>query len=525
MPTKSSLQATASTSGKSRWNHIWIFLIGLLSFLVIECLAATLGYLAEGFFTKKWDHYGGALGCLPVGFAIWVSLQIYFKLKRVFSDLNLQKKNLETLLHHATTSMDRLSEQALAPLLVSSMVNHSPFTGALGSLYARSNGRSSIQKIPKSGYLELLMEAIATTRNSYFTIQPPYSTVSGLTWFEDSAEFLESFTLRESKFYLLRILVMPDEGSIELEKNDQGLVERYWQKVGAETDTYWITYEDLVSFEERYRRRQDDGASAKFTGVWEDTASNIKKSDIVVCDNRLCFRFEEGARSKPQLAFFHDADGDLHPYQWVLEALDSDLSAKQSNRNHVCRFVEVPKYAYTPSPLGPKYSKGIAIDLGQIEENTRLIQDIAIKVPIMAVLKGDAYGLGCKEISKTLMTCDTPVQKFGVSTTLEARDIKEVARREGRSNVEIFLMEGVLEKDIAFTVKERLTPFVWDFLKIQQINKQAERHGIKAHVHIKINTGMNRLGVKASQFNALLERVVEFDNVQVSGIASHLAFG
>lgn len=251
----------------------------------------------------------------------------------------------------------------------------------------------------------------------------------------------------------------------------------------------------------------------------------MEKSDIVVCDNRLCFRFEEDARKNPQLAFFHDANANLFPYKWVIEALGSDRSAKRLDRNYKCQFIEVPLYDYSPSPLGPKYSKGIAIDLGQIEENTSLVQEQAISVPIMAVLKGDAYGLGGKEIARTLMNCQTPVTRFGVSTTLEAIEIKDVARKEGRENIEIFLMEGVLPNDIAFTVSERFTPFVWDLSTIQQINRQALRLETTTDIHIKVNTGMNRLGVKPEKFNALVDQVVALANVRVTGVASHLAYG
>lgn len=143
----------------------------------------------------------------------------------------------------------------------------------------------------------------------------------------------------------------------------------------------------------------------------------------------------------------------------------------------------------------------------------------------MAVLKGDAYGLGLERMAKCLLGLG--IRQFAVSEiteALELRKITETADGPGLTKTcRVLLTEGVSYLNISVVVQKDLDCFIWDVHTAALLNDEAARLRQIAHVHIKINTGMNRLGVSVDEFPDFLKTICGFRNLQVVGIASHLA--
>lgn len=159
----------------------------------------------------------------------------------------------------------------------------------------------------------------------------------------------------------------------------------------------------------------------------------------------------------------------------------------------------------------------LEIDLKTLSANVEKIRKgIGPKVDIIAVVKGNAYGMGIKEIAKHLDT-DCGIQTFGVATTNEGIDL-----RDGGIKKEILVMGGVPYHNISDMVAHDLHSAVYDIKYLELLNEEAKKAGKIAQVHIKIETGLNRVGVLCGkQLDELCEFLKGLSNVKVVGIFTH----
>ena len=159
----------------------------------------------------------------------------------------------------------------------------------------------------------------------------------------------------------------------------------------------------------------------------------------------------------------------------------------------------------------------LEIDLKTLSSNVEKIRKgIGEKVDIIAVVKGNAYGMGIKEIAKHLDT-DCGIETFGVATANEGIDLRSAGIKK-----EILVMGGTPYHNIAAMVEFDLQSAAYDIKYLELLNEEAKKAGKTAQVHIKIETGLNRVGVLCgTQLDELCECLKGLPNVKVVGIFTH----
>ena len=157
------------------------------------------------------------------------------------------------------------------------------------------------------------------------------------------------------------------------------------------------------------------------------------------------------------------------------------------------------------------------IKLERLEANLALIRErIGPQTRVLAAVKGDAYGHGAVICAHAL--AQAGVDFFGVALVEEGRAL----RRAGISQP-ILCMGGAGPNGAAEAIAHRLTPLVSDLAEAEALNAAADAASTMATVHIKVDTGMGRLGVPAHHWAHFLDRLADLDHLEVEGIASHLA--
>ena len=157
------------------------------------------------------------------------------------------------------------------------------------------------------------------------------------------------------------------------------------------------------------------------------------------------------------------------------------------------------------------------VDLGALEFNYRQIKKrVPEGVKVLAVVKADAYGHGAIPISLRL-------EKLGVEYLGVAISEEGVELRRAGVKAPILVLGGIFGEDVDQIFRFRLTPVVFrkDCLKI--LSKEAEKRKRKVKVHLKVDTGMGRVGVPLGLWPDFLREVRRFPKIETEGILSHFS--
>jgi alanine racemase len=158
------------------------------------------------------------------------------------------------------------------------------------------------------------------------------------------------------------------------------------------------------------------------------------------------------------------------------------------------------------------------VSLPKLRENYRTIRNyIGSGVTVCAVVKAYAYGHGAVECSKAL-------EKEG-ATWLGVTSLDEaIPLREEGIETRILLMTGFWRGEEEEIVRLGLTATIWEAGQVELLQKAATRVGVKGHaVHLKVDTGMGRLGATVEELPRVLEALKASPNLDVEGFATHLA--
>jgi alanine racemase len=159
-----------------------------------------------------------------------------------------------------------------------------------------------------------------------------------------------------------------------------------------------------------------------------------------------------------------------------------------------------------------------------LRQNFRTVQKhVGNAVTICAVVKADAYGHGAVECSHALES--EGAQWLGVTSLDEAIPLRDAGIRAN-----ILLMTGFWRGEENEIVRLRLTPTVWEPWQIESLDRAAaatslaEKQGGGRHpVHLKVDTGMGRLGVAVEELPALLAALKAARHLVLEGFSTHLA--
>jgi alanine racemase len=157
------------------------------------------------------------------------------------------------------------------------------------------------------------------------------------------------------------------------------------------------------------------------------------------------------------------------------------------------------------------------IDLNNLAANfNRVRQRVTPVARIMAVLKANAYGHGAVECAQRLSR--EGADWFGVAMPEEAMQLRAAGIREP-----ILLLAGYWPGQAAVCIQHQLTSVVYRLDMIEALNQAAANAGVVIDVHVKVDTGMGRLGVRFDQLNEFVPGLVQFRNVRIDGVMTHLA--
>jgi len=162
-------------------------------------------------------------------------------------------------------------------------------------------------------------------------------------------------------------------------------------------------------------------------------------------------------------------------------------------------------------------STWIEIDLDAIAQNVRNIKKlIGEKKELMAVVKGNAYGHDILEVSSVVL-------KNGASRLAVARLEEGIFLRKAGIVVPILILGLTLKQQAELLVSYSITPTVSECGTIEKISESAFKKDKKIKVHLKIDTGMGRIGIFPYHVLNFIKKVRALGNVEIEGIFTHFS--
>jgi len=157
------------------------------------------------------------------------------------------------------------------------------------------------------------------------------------------------------------------------------------------------------------------------------------------------------------------------------------------------------------------------ISLDALRHNCRAVRQlVGPNVVICAVVKADAYGHGGGACARALEA--EGVSWFGVTGTEEA-----MALRRAGIRARLLLMTGIWKGEEDEAVASNLTPTVWEPWHLEVLERAAARRGAVVPVHLKIDTGMTRLGARIHELARLCAVLKSSPHLQLEGVSTHFA--
>lgn len=164
------------------------------------------------------------------------------------------------------------------------------------------------------------------------------------------------------------------------------------------------------------------------------------------------------------------------------------------------------------------HSTWIEVSLASLRHNFRVLQQhVGVNVAVCAVVKADAYGHGA-------VGCALGLEREG-ARWLGVASVEEALRlRQAGAAARILLMAGFWPGEEAEIVRHQLTPLIYESWQIQKLNHAAAGAGVRQFpVHVKVDTGMGRLGVTLRDLPVILGAIHGAGNLSLEGLSSHLA--
>ena len=157
------------------------------------------------------------------------------------------------------------------------------------------------------------------------------------------------------------------------------------------------------------------------------------------------------------------------------------------------------------------------IDHDALRWNLRQIREkIGAGIRILAMVKANAYGHGAGAVSQTL--ADAGSDAFGVATLEEGVELREAGIR-----APVLVLAGAYADQLDEFFGHSLTPVVHDLSRLRDLEQAVKQRGSTLNVHLKIDTGMGRLGLVATEFDAWIGEVEKLTAVKIEGVFSHFS--
>jgi alanine racemase len=168
------------------------------------------------------------------------------------------------------------------------------------------------------------------------------------------------------------------------------------------------------------------------------------------------------------------------------------------------------------APQRRPYRSWVEVSRGQIAANFQAIrQVVGSGVEVMPVVKADAYRHGATEVSRTLE--EQGARWLAVSNTDEG-----VSLRDAGIKARIVVMADFLPFTRDTLLAHDLTPVIHSLDDLAELDRVAQRLGRKCRYHLKLDTGMGRLGIRANA-ETIAEAILDAKHADLEGLMSHFA--
>ncbi len=155
----------------------------------------------------------------------------------------------------------------------------------------------------------------------------------------------------------------------------------------------------------------------------------------------------------------------------------------------------------------------VSIDLNALKHNVSTIRDLHPQTELCAVVKADAYGHGSVHIAKVL-------EQSGVSWLAVALVEEGIRLREAGIQLPILVLGALVDEAADALVQHNLVPTVFETRQLEALSKAAGAGSLK--IHVKLDTGMSRLGVQEKDLQSFLTSLHQFPNLHLDGLMTHL---
>lgn len=159
----------------------------------------------------------------------------------------------------------------------------------------------------------------------------------------------------------------------------------------------------------------------------------------------------------------------------------------------------------------------VEVDLDAVRANVRELQRVARpRLGVTAVLKAQAYGLGATAVARAAL-------EAGANQVAVARVAEGAQLRANGIGAPILILGGTTGAEAGDVVRLGLTAALTDWVSAAHIAREAERAGVRAGVHIKVDTGMNRYGAPIDEALDLARNLGRLPALRLDGFFTHFA--
>ena len=157
------------------------------------------------------------------------------------------------------------------------------------------------------------------------------------------------------------------------------------------------------------------------------------------------------------------------------------------------------------------------VDLGRLVQNyLNALAHLKPPTQLICVLKADAYGLGAPMVAKRLWQEGQRI--FAVASYNEAAEIRKTL-----PDCEVLILGLCGEAQLVHAIERGMLLTVFSAAYAERVMHAAEAAGTKARIHIKLETGLNRLGFEPAEASNAVQSIVNSGHVSLEGLFTHLA--
>lgn len=164
-----------------------------------------------------------------------------------------------------------------------------------------------------------------------------------------------------------------------------------------------------------------------------------------------------------------------------------------------------------------KYRSWAEINLKTAVENLETVKNkVGPDVKILIVLKADAYGHGAIPLAKTVT--EHGAYMLGVGDSSEALEL-----RQAGILLPILVLGAIIEEEISWIVSYDIRATVHAMDMLELLHNEAQRQNKRLKVHLKVDTGMTRLGASPKRALEIAKKIKQLPHLELEGIATHLS--